>query len=163
MAQAGKGFFFGHHGAAACQTTMDSVFFLLPVRVAMPIAHLYAWSRSASDDLTSRARVWDMIRERVLSGLALGPMSTAHEQEDVVGRLAFHDNRGADTSVITVDGYVIGWINRTGQGIYAVNTNGRLAAIDGVTGPTLLDVQNHVGRIIQAGNVTLVLPVSMES
>lgn len=78
-----------------------------------------------------------------------------------MGRLAFYDNPAAHTSAITVDGQVIGWINRTDRGSYTANTNGRASAIDGVTGNSLLDVQNHITRIVQAGNVTLVIPVSM--
>jgi hypothetical protein len=79
----------------------------------------------------------------------------------VVGRLAFHDNPAAHTSAITVDGQVIGWINQTDRGSYTASTNGRASAIDGVTGKSMLDVQNHITRIVQAGNVTLVIPVSM--
>jgi len=77
-----------------------------------------------------------------------------------VGRLAFYDNPAAHTSAITVDGQVIGWINQTDRG-YTASTNGRASAIDGVTGKSMLDVQNHITRIVQAGNVTLVIPVSM--
>jgi hypothetical protein len=84
----------------------------------------------------------------------------ARKPEDVVGRLAFQDNPGAHTSAITVDGQVVGWINQTDRGSYTANTNGRLSAIDGVTGHSMLDVQNHITRIVQAGNVTLVIPVS---
>ena len=79
-----------------------------------------------------------------------------------MGRLAFHDNPSAHASVITVDGYFIGWVYLTDQGTYATNTNGRLAAIDGVTGHFMLDVQNHIARIVQTGNVSLVIPVSMD-
>jgi hypothetical protein len=35
-------------------------------------------------------------------------------------------------------------------------------AIDGATGPTIQDVQNGIARIVQAGNVSLVLSVTME-
>jgi hypothetical protein len=87
-------------------------------------------------------------------------MFRARQQEDVVGRLAFHDNPGAHTSAITVDGQVVGWINSTDRGSYTANTN-RAPAIDGVTGNSILDAQNHITRIVQAGNVTLVIPVSM--
>jgi hypothetical protein len=79
-----------------------------------------------------------------------------------VGRLAFHNNPGAYTSVITVDGIVVGWIDLTGPNAYAANTQGTLSAIDGVTGPTIQDVQNGIARIVQAGNVSLVLSVTME-
>jgi gentisate 1,2-dioxygenase len=60
----------------------------------------------------------------------------------------------------TVDGQVIGWINPKARGSYTANTNGRVSAINGITGHSMLDVQNHIIRIVQPDHVILVIPVS---
>lgn len=70
-----------------------------------------------------------------------------------MARLKAQENPGGHSAGITVDGVVCGGITMTSKGVYSVNTEGRIPAIDGLSGDSPRDAWEAVAQKVQAGGV----------
>lgn len=62
--------------------------------------------------------------------------------------------RGGHAAVVTAEGTAIGGITMTEEGVYVIDTAGRLPAIDGLSASSPRDLWNHLIGEVKAGHVT---------